>query len=338
MTGTRSSGFWFAGAGALAVALLALAGCTPGGTPLDEDIVVAGQPGGRMALSIEGTVPTAPVASVRSLDATPRTVSSADLAVIAADGTAQGTITLTDARISLKEFKFKRPDDDLADAADLEENDSVKLDGPFVVDLLTDTVTPEIPPIDVVAGTYTEIVVQINVIETEDEVEDDIGAPAVLSTDPMFGYSVYLAGAYTGQLAGTDVVDVPFVLAFDLDEEVTIAAGDPALGFVVDHNMLQTIIIAFRVTQWFDFTDTEANPDGFDFNSLTDDTQIVLDETVDGVAAYEDVRDVIKKKLEASADTGEDHDGDGHLDSDEDDDPPEEDAEDGTGSDGESDE
>lgn len=332
----RSSKFLLAGAGALVLALAVLAGCTPGGTPLDEDILVNGLPGGRMALSIEGTVPTAPAASARSL--APRAVGSAELAVTAADGTAQGTITVTDARISLKEFKFKRPDTDLEDAAELEENESVKLDGPFVVDLLTDIVTPELPPIDVVAGTYTEVVMKINVIETETEVEDDIGAPAVDAADPMFGYSVYLEGAYTGRLADVDVVGVPFVLAIDIDEEVTVAAGDPALGFVVDHNMLQTIIIAFRVTQWFDFTDTEANPDAFDFNSLTDDTQIILDESVDGVEFYEDVRDVIKKKLEASADTGEDHDGDGHLDSDEDDDPPEDDAEDGTGDDGESDE
>lgn len=339
------SKFRFVGVTAVAVLLLVFAACElvpPGdgvGDPLPgENITVNGQPGGRIALAVQGTAPVAPAASVRAIGS--RSVTSASLTVTGADGMEQGVITLTDARISLKEFKFKRAEAEAAEE-DLEvENEDIKLEGPFVVDLLTDIMTPEMPPVDVVAGTYTEIEVKINVIETdvedpEYEDVDDNGDPLVDPvTDPMAGYSIYLEGTYTGQLAGGNVENVNFVMAFDLDEEVTIAASDPALGFVVNHDMIQDVIVAFRIAQWFDFSDLEVNSDEFDFNSLDDSAAITLDGTVETDAA-DGLRDVIKHKIEASADTGKDVDGDGQLDSDEDDDPDEQDVEDGTGPDGE---
>jgi hypothetical protein len=335
-------------AAAAVAAVLVLAGCgvaatgdssnppadiggTP--TPLSEPLLVAGKPAGRIDLMIQGTRPVSstPLASARL---TARSIGAPALIdVTGADGVVQGTIALTDARIVLKEFKFKRPETDLEDESEQTENEEVKLRGPFVVDLLTDIVTPALPAVDVVAGTYTEIQVKIDRIEGTEE--DDSGMPLVDPSDPLFGNSIYLAGTYSGTLGGDTVTDVPFSMSFDLDEELTLAAPDPTLGFVVDQDMLQTVILAFRIAQWFDFSDPEANPDAVDFASLPITAAVVLDRNAEDPASA--LREVIKHKIEASADYGRDSDGDHRLDSSEDEDPPAADIRDGTGADGEDD-
>lgn len=300
-------------------------------TPLSGPLLVAGKPAGRIDLMIQGTRPAAlaPLASARL--AARGVVTPVEVSVIGADGVSQGTIALNDARIALKEFKFKRPETELEDESDQTENQEVKLRGPFVVDLLTDTVTPALPAVDVVAGTYTEIRVKIDKIEGTEE--DGGGALLVDPSDPLFGNSIFISGTYSGTLGGETVVDVPFAMSFDLDEEITLSAPDPTLGFAVNQDMLQTVILAFRIAQWFDFSDPAANPDGVDFASLVDTTAVVLDENADGDAST--LREVIKHKIEGSADYGRDSDGDHRLDSSEDEDPPAADLEDGTGADGE---
>ena len=198
------------------------------GTPLSQPVLVAGKPAGRIDLMIQGTRPagSTPLAAARL--AARSVVIPLEIGVVGADGVSQGTITLTDARIALKEFKFKRPETELEDESDQAENDGVKLRGPFVVDLLTDTVTPALAAVDVVAGTYTEIQVKIDKIEGTEE--DGGGAPLVDPSDPLFGNSIFISGTYSGTLGGETVVDVPFTMSFDLDEELTLSAPDPTLA------------------------------------------------------------------------------------------------------------
>ena len=297
-----------------------LAGCTP-------PLLVNGIPAGQIDLSIQGTLPATLNPANDGFQVLEAAGTTAQLDVTATDGTLLGFVTLTDARLALKEIKFKLPEIEVDTLEEIEENDSIDLSGPFVVDLITDVITPPPDLVAVIAGTYDEIELKLDKIEGDEL--DELGDPLVEPTDPLYDRSIYIEGTYSDE-AGT-LIDIPFILAFDFDETFELTGiSDTSEGFVVDENITNEIIIAFRLTTWFDFSNPETEM-GVDFGDLTVDPLlgIVLDEiTADADQTIEDIREVIEENIEESADYGEDLDGDDELDSDEDDDPDEEDDDD----------
>ena len=243
-------------------------------------------------------------------------------------GVTIGTLTLTDARINLGEVELEQDDDEIDTDDETAQSTEIEFEGPFVVDFVQETVTPALPRIEMLSGTYDNIKLQLDKVEADDL--DSAGEPLVADTDPLFGNSIYLAGTYTGTTAGGDVTDTPFSLSFDFDEEFELSAlGNTAVGLFVEDGQLNPIIIAFRMAQWFVFDNLETNSDGLiDFGDLVTDAGpvIVLDETTVGDNAT--IREIIKNNIEESADYGEDEDGSGELESDEDDDPDGEDGND----------
>lgn len=244
------------------------------------------------------------------------------------NGVVIGTLTLTDARVALKDIELES--DDEIDGEDLE----LDFPGPFVVDLIHNTVIPPLDTVIVDSGRYTQI--EINLDKIEGDEDDEGGIQLVDPSDPLFGNSIYLEGTYTGATAGDSVTAVPFILSFDFDETFELSGvGDSAVGFIAEEGVVNPIIIAFRLARWFNFSDPETNPDGIDFNLLTvsQDTSgqpiILLDEDAGDISdANDEIREVIEENIEESADYGKDKDGDGELGSDEDDDPDEEDEDD----------
>ncbi|MBT3272629.1 MAG: hypothetical protein HN368_05710 [Spirochaetales bacterium] len=304
-----------------AFAVFVLASFAACETPLVTPLLINGIPAGQIDLAIQGTAPAA-VTTMAVGDGVTLAVD-----VTGKDGALIGTITLDEALLSLKEIEFELAEtDEHADEEELDEADDTSTDfeGPFVVDLIADTITPTPDLTLVYSGVYEEIEIKLDKIEGDELDEDDTSL--VENTDPLFGRSIYLLGTYDD---GTNTYD--FELAYDIDEEfeLTGAAGTSE-GFTVDENITNSIIIAFRLKKWFDFSNTETNSDDIDFTDLglvSGDT-ITIDEDMDEATVLDEIRDVIKDNIKESADYGEDLDGDDELDSDEDDDPDEEDEED----------
>jgi hypothetical protein len=250
------------------------------------------------------------------------TATQVDISVLGTGGTAIGVLTLTDARVVLKEIKFKtleeREAEDGAESeiqaaatdgsdesGDATSGDEIEFQGPYVVDLVRNESTPSFSTIAIPAGDYREIEMKLHKVDgTED---DDDGAQAVGEADALFGNSILLSGTYT-PTGGTAVA---FSFSYDLSEEFELSGAAASEGFSVEVGVDNPIMVAFRMAKWFDFTGKSK-----DFSNLVGD--ISLDEVAGGDSST--VREVIRDNLKASADYGKDEDGDGELGSDEDDD------------------
>ena len=313
MKRSRTGVAFLIGAAAL---VLALAGCEGPLANLTEGY-------GAVTLQIQGTLmgtggPSAAVVGRAAGD--PLVIPVADVA-----GASIGTLTLTDARINLGEIELEQDDAEIDTDEETDQENEIEFDGPFVVDFIQDTVTPALPMIEMLPGTYDNIKLKLDTVESE-----DLATLGLDETDLLYGRSIYLAGSYTGETAGGQVTDAPFSLAFDFDEEFELSAGTATdIGLLVENGQLNPVIIAFRMAQWFAFDSPETNSDLLiDFTDLVvaAGPAIVLDET--SIDDNETIREIIKDNIEESADYGEDEDGSGELESDEDDDPDEEDADD----------
>ncbi|RKX80791.1 MAG: hypothetical protein DRP60_02310 [Spirochaetes bacterium] len=280
---------------------------------------------GGVALNVQGTAPSVSLSARASGN-------FISVPVTDVSGAETGTITLREARLVLSEIEFEQ--DDMEIDTDLEEEQDIEseleLEGPFIVDLLNGTVEPNLPYTELLPGTYTEINLKLNKIEMDDWEAGDTAL--VEMTDPLYGNSIYLAGTYTGYLSDFNAVDLEFSFSFNLDEEFETAAGDFNEGIVIDEGVINPILIAFRLSKWFQFDNAERNPDEVDFTTiypLSDGDgghRIVFNEQ--SINDYAAISDVIKKNIKESADYGEDEDLSGFLESDEDDDPGSEDDDD----------
>lgn len=312
---------------ALAALIVVLAGCNTGIPGLTEGY-------GAVTLDIQGTLagsggPSATVVASRAASVASRAAGDPVVIPITdVSGAASGTLTLTDARINLGEIELDQDDDEIDTEEETAQSTEIEFEGPFVVDFVWETVTPDLPQIELLPGTYDNIELKLDKVDGDDL--DAAGEPLVADTDPLFGNSIYLEGTYTGTTAGGDVIDMPFSLSFDFDEEFELSGiGDTATGLLVEDGQLNPIIVAFRMAQWFVFDNPETNSDGLiDFGNLVTDAGpvVALDESATGDNAT--IREIIKDNIEESADYGEDEDGSGELESDEDDDPDEEDGDD----------
>jgi len=249
-----------------------------------------------VALLVQGTAP----GSLTSLITRAFGVTSGRSVSVTAlnkDGSTGGTLTLTDARLALKEIRFRSSGGETGD---------VKLQGPFIVDLLSNTVSPALDTIDLTAGLYTGFEMKLAKVES-----------GIEATDTLFGRSIYLEGTYSGPTGNSGTVaNVPFTLAFEIDEEF--ALPDGVQGFQVADNTLSTVIIAFRMARWLAFN-SSANDKPEDLS----DVQVSsgrIDLSDSSPSTNKNIWEVIRKLVKDSADFGKDSDGDGKLESSEDED------------------
>lgn len=254
---------------------------------------------------------------------------SVDIDVLGTGGAVIGVLTLTDARVALEQIKFKTLEEreaedgvtygsedrvaltsdgeDSEEGTDTEDSSSseFEFEGPYVVDLITNTSTPSFSTISLPAGDYSEIQLKLHKIDGSED--DDEGAQAVDSSDPLFDNSVVLRGTYTPTSGSVQ----NFTFIYDLDEEFELSGSSNSVGFSLADGVDNSVLVAFRMAKWLDFTGQSA-----DLSSLSGD--ILLDSTSSGGASS--IREIVRDNVKASADYGKDEDGDGQLGAGEDDD------------------
>ncbi len=274
-----------------------------------------------VALSIQGTEP----GSLNTLS-TSGFVSSKALVVqeVNIDVTDTSSLTvggfkITSAKVALKEIEFEMAEGNGQEA-------EIDFKGPFVVDLLNNSITPAPASKSLPEGVYNEIKLKIDKVEG-DELDED-GVAIVGPADPLFGKSILISGLYTGPTSNAgNVVDTPFQMTFDLEESLELSGAHQSVGFSLNKENNKPVIIAFRMSKWMFFGNIETNPSG---------TEPALLEVVGGEINLSKnslgnnllLREVVRKNILSSIDFGKDKDGNGHLDKDEDDDPDTEDADD----------
>ncbi|NQY99822.1 MAG: hypothetical protein HRT45_04030 [Bdellovibrionales bacterium] len=298
-----------------------------------KEVTTTGNP---MRLSIQGTEPNSLSDSSFSTDGESSAssklrslrksdlngLSTATIDLIDSSGSTVGSLTLTDARLVLLNIEFEEDNDGV-------EDDEVEYSDMYVVDLLNDTTTPEIPEIDLDEGDYFELVFETTAIDSSDV--DRNGNSLIEASDPLNGHSLYLEGTYTGPSASSAQTDIPFKVALDIETEFELTgSSDTSLGFKIDGEDLGSvtdIIIAFRLNKWFRYNDDETNDTPVDPSQfVVSSGEIDIDPSTGG--ANGELAEVIFYNMLESADYGEDLDDDGELDIDEDDDPDDEDDED----------
>lgn len=240
--------------------------------------------------------------------------------VLSPAGTAVGGLELTTAKIVLDKIKIKMEagstvalTDDGAEDESLENGESEESDdaselefefaGPFIVDLLANTVTPDPGELMLPAGNYKEIVLSMHKIE-----DADAEILQMDNTDPLFGKSFLVEGTFTPAVGSAVAVN----MSYEFGEEFKLRGSK---GMDVTSAAVNNMVIAFRLAHWFKFDNAETNPDAVDFSSLAS-ADITISEDSDDAAKA--IRDVIKENLKVSADFGKDEDGDGELSNEED--------------------
>ena len=206
---------------------------------------------GMTGLTFQGTTPSLSQASrgIRNVVA-----SEAEIPVYRQDGQVSGKLVLTKAQIVLKEVKFKKQETESRSS-----DDTIRFRGPYVVDLLTNVVTPAPQPIALEAGAYRKIEMKLAKPSSSQS----------LSDDAMREKSVYLAGKYSGETASGVVTDIPFEASYDFEESFVIR-GQNAL--VIETAAPNPIVIAFRLERWLKWDDAITNGSAIDFSEaiLTD--------------------------------------------------------------------
>jgi hypothetical protein len=258
-------------------------------------------------LNIQGTKPLGGL-SLASIDSPKALLSpSVNLPVVDTAGNETGTLTLTTAKVCLKEIKLIQGGENSNSTGEVQEdNASVDFAGPFIVDLIADMVTPTPGNATILVGVYTQIDVTLD------------------SHPALNGSSIYLEGTYTGPTASGNVTDMPFSLSFELDDEFQLTGdGDNPVGIDVGEGVTNPIIIAFRLNKWFRFNDPQTNPDSINFSDVVPIGGVI--QLIINSSDTDPIGAVIKSNIVSSGDFGNDINGDGQLGSDEDADSPEED-------------
>ncbi len=204
---------------------------------------------------------------------------STSIPVIGSDGSSAGTLALDTAKIVLKEVEFE------LESAD---GDSTGIDfkGPYIVDLINNSVSPDPGTAEVSSGIYTEIKLKMAKLEEDDA--DEAG----ISDSDLLEKSIYLSGTYSPASGNSK----SFVLSFKLDEEFKIENdGD---GIILEEGIESAIEVSFDLEKWFDLSNSETNSDGYDFSDINS-TSIVLEK--DGEDTEKELLEVIKDNIKESA-------------------------------------
>ncbi len=214
------------------------------------------------------------------------------LQVVGKNGTSIGTIVMEQAYIVLGGIEFQSADNE-------QENDGeIDFAGPYIVDVLNDSVSPQPQPKNLAEGLYNEI--QLKMEKLEEEQAATLGA----SVADLINRSIFIKGQYIDSI-GTKKA---FTMSFSLDEEFNLVKGGAGINLL--GGLEQQVVIAFNLQSWFDFSNMEKNQDALDFSDITA-ADIVLGEDSD--ATEKSLHEMIKENIKGSSEFGKDEDKDGDL-------------------------
>ena len=156
---------------------------------------------------------------------------------------------------------------------------SIRLNGPWVVDLLTGAATPAMPPIHVPAGTYRRVDVRFDKADPKDGV--------VAAGDTLADNTLVATG--TAPLGGSSQ---PFRLALAFTED---ARFESASGITIVNDQAASVLLELDASAWF-----AALPLG----QCASDGDLPVEGGVlvlgDGHGACSDIENVIKDAIKAS--------------------------------------
>jgi hypothetical protein len=264
------------------------------------------------SLNIQGTFSSANnLFSAFEIDPAFNLLTATDLTITNPNGSTAGTLTLTSAKIVLKAIRFQNllaAEDD--SASDDDSEDTIEFEGPFIVDLLTNTTTPSIADLQVPVGSYKRIRMEMHKLDPEDE------STEITSSNPMMGYSLWIEGTYTGQVSTSSATNMPFLLTNDMDEEFDLESERE--GFEIGSSSVsENVMIAFRLNEWLKLNDTETNPESLSFSNVVPNSGSI-ELTKHSNQISQKFLEIVKKNLKESADFGKDSDDDGKLEDNED--------------------
>jgi hypothetical protein len=176
------------------------------------------------------------------------------------NGKAAGEITLDSVQLVLSDITLRRDSSDIA---------APKLTGPFVLDLMTNSITPQPEKLVLPEGTYKDFSLQLY---------------------KQSGASVQLVGTYR------QTFDRPSNLKITLDADDLISLGKEAQAKVIEvtAGSYQQVAITFELDKWFNFSGQDADlsaPSGQD---------IVIDATAAGESRK--LRDAFMNNVKAATD------------------------------------
>ncbi|MBI4411386.1 MAG: hypothetical protein HY541_02755 [Deltaproteobacteria bacterium] len=226
---------------------------------------------------------------------------------------------------------LKQEDDDAEDEDDAEDDgedeaeddddasedeDHIRIEGPFVVDMMTGLATPSLTDVTVPSGNYREISLRLH------DLDED--STLVEAGDELLGNSLDVGGTYND---GTTERSFKIVLKFD--EQIRYRSD---AGFdVAESADVNEIVVSLNVADWFAGIDLGACLDSGNPDVAEDGTFVINEENDEGDCQFTDeLKQTIKDSGSVDReDDDEDEDGDDdEEDEDEEGDDDEEDEED----------
>lgn len=153
--------------------------------------------------------------------------------------------------------------------------------GPYVYDLISETITPAVASVSIPDGSYKRIEFKLRANRTAD------------ASDALLNKSVYLAGTVT--ISG---VATPFTVSLESDEQVMLNTTD---AFKIESGVANALIVGLTPANWFtgvDLSSASKNTDGTIELSPGSNTPLL---------------EMIKKNIKAKTKFGKDKDGDGKV-------------------------
>lgn len=211
------------------------------------------------------------------------------LAVTDKNGRPAGHLTLTSVRIVLSDIVVRRDRDDVTARPSLA--------GPFVLDLMNNSITPQPDKLTLPEGTYKDI---------------------ALNLYQKSGGSVQLIGTYVSGMQKMTNVKI----TLDAADQLSLMNGSSQIQVTSGTN--QQIAVTFKVDQWFNFTGKDAdlsNATGQDIvieGSMTGETRKLRDAFLGNVKAaagfdkYTPETTTGKDEKKKTDDGHQDGDGDGN--------------------------
>lgn len=200
-----------------------------------------------------------------------------------------GNLEIDTAQVVLDQFEF-RPFSNCGGEGS-EDGEDLRIEGPFVVDLLNPEAISGLEEVEISEGRYCRIDLEF------DKLEDDELPEGVDPSDPIAGRSIYIAG--------TRGDGTRFQMTTEVDEEFELKNEET--GFLIDESILNGILfIAFDLDQWFSGVNlSDPSVEVSNGVILINDDQ------------NEEIQETIEDNIKFSADLFEDSDKDEDLDPDE---------------------
>jgi hypothetical protein len=161
------------------------------------------------------------------------------------------------------------------DSASGSSGDKITIRGPFVVDLVDGTSTPEIANVTIPAGHYRRVDVRFS----------NDGHGKLDASDPLHDLTFVADGKFTPNGAG----EMPFNLALDFNEE---ARFESEAGIDISEESVKDVLLKLDVSKWF-----SALPVGncMEEGALAaDGDMLVIDERAECSHIERDLKDAIK--------------------------------------------